>query len=247
MMATICCGEVTFSEVEAIIFDKDGTLEDSRSFLRELAQKRSRLIDAQIPGIGDPLLMAFGVQEDHLEPAGLMAVGSRWENEVAAAAYIAETGRSWAEAVSIAHESFLEADQYLQRTPETCPLFTGAKTLLQQLTEAGIKLAILSADSPIGVRTFVERHQLSDWIKVTKGVEPGGLGKPDPLLFTETCIALGSQPKNVLMVGDSALDIDMSKQGQVGGAIAVHPYHPPEAAIEGADVAIASLQEIKLQ
>ncbi|NEO26877.1 MAG: HAD family hydrolase, partial [Kamptonema sp. SIO4C4] len=74
MVATIGCREAKFSDVEAIIFDKDGTLEDSRSFLRELAQKRSRLLDAQVPGIGDPLLMAFGVQDNQLDPTGLMAV-----------------------------------------------------------------------------------------------------------------------------------------------------------------------------
>ncbi|NES40040.1 MAG: HAD family hydrolase, partial [Moorea sp. SIO2C4] len=96
-MVTIRCGKVTFPNIEAVIFDKDGTLEDSQVYLRELAYKRSRLIDAQIPGIGEPLLMAFGVQDDTLDPTGLMAVGSRRENEIAAAAYIAETGRGWLE------------------------------------------------------------------------------------------------------------------------------------------------------
>ena len=41
---------VQFQDIKAIIFDKDGTLEDSQSFLRELAYKRARLIDSQIPG-----------------------------------------------------------------------------------------------------------------------------------------------------------------------------------------------------
>ncbi|HEY9633534.1 MAG TPA: HAD family hydrolase, partial [Coleofasciculaceae cyanobacterium] len=94
-MVTIRCRDVTFSNIQAVIFDKDGTLEDSQVFLRELGQKRSRIIDAQIPGIGEPLLMAFGINGDTLDPTGLMAVGSRRESEIAAAAYIAETGRGW--------------------------------------------------------------------------------------------------------------------------------------------------------
>ena len=103
--AGICSAVRVFRNIEAVIFDKDGTLEDSQSYLRELGIKRARLIDAQIPGIGEPLLMAFGMQNNQLDPAGLMAVGSRYENEIAAAAYIAETGRSWFESLAIARSS----------------------------------------------------------------------------------------------------------------------------------------------
>ncbi|MFM7372644.1 MAG: HAD family hydrolase, partial [Sphaerospermopsis kisseleviana] len=60
-MITIKCGDITFSDIQAILFDKNGTLEDSETYLRSLGQKAARIIDAQIPGIGEPLLMAFGI------------------------------------------------------------------------------------------------------------------------------------------------------------------------------------------
>ncbi|MBA2749676.1 MAG: HAD family hydrolase, partial [Tatlockia sp.] len=72
-MATIQCKNRTFTNIEAIIFDKDGTLEDSQTYLRSLGQKRSRIIDAQVPGIGEPLLMAFGINSNKLDPTGLLA------------------------------------------------------------------------------------------------------------------------------------------------------------------------------
>jgi phosphoglycolate phosphatase len=81
-LITIRCRDVTFSNIQAILFDKNGTLEDSEVFLRSLAQKGARIIDAQIPGIGEPLLMAFGVNGDILDPAGLVSVASRRETEV---------------------------------------------------------------------------------------------------------------------------------------------------------------------
>ncbi|HEY9707367.1 MAG TPA: HAD family hydrolase, partial [Oculatellaceae cyanobacterium] len=132
-MVTIRCRDITFPNIQAIIFDKDGTLEDSQVFLRELGQKRSRLIDAQIPGIGEPLLMAFGINGDTLDPTGLMAVGSRRESEIAAAAYIAETGRGWLESLAIAHNAFEEADRYLKETANTSPLFAGSLEVLKFL------------------------------------------------------------------------------------------------------------------
>ena len=59
-MLNIRCRGLEFREVQAVIFDKDGTLENSKNFLYQLAQKRARLIDSQIPGVGEPLLMAYG-------------------------------------------------------------------------------------------------------------------------------------------------------------------------------------------
>ena len=113
-MVTIKCRGITFSNIEAVIFDKDGTLEDSQELLRLLGIKRSRLADAQIPGVGEPLQMAFGIEGANIDPTGLMAVGSRRENEIVAAGYIAETGRGWLESLTIARRAFDEADQMLK-------------------------------------------------------------------------------------------------------------------------------------
>ena len=242
-MVTIRCRNVTFPNIQAIIFDKDGTLEDSQSFLRELGYKRSRIIDAQIPGIGEPLLMAFGIQGDILDPTGLMAVGSYRENEIAAAAYIAETGRGWLESLEIAHRAFADADRYLQDAAVSSPLFTGSLEVLKFLSEAGLKLGILSAASTAEVEDFVKRHQLNSYIQLQQGVDDGP-SKPDPRLFTQACQTLGIQPAVTLMVGDSAGDIQMGKNAGAAGCIGICWGTAKAAHLEKADVAIAQLDEI---
>ena len=244
-MVTIRCRDVTFPNIEAIIFDKDGTLEDSQVFLRELGQKRSRLIDAQIPGIGEPLLMAFGINGDTLDPTGLMAVGSRRESEIAAAAYIAETGRGWLESLAIAHNAFEEADRYLQETANTSPLFAGSLEVLKFLSEAGLKLGILSAATTARVQAFVKRHQLEPYLQLQQGVEEGP-SKPDPALFLQACQTLGVEPSSTLMVGDSAGDIEMARRAGAAGCIGICWGTPQAAHLEGADVAIAQLDEIQV-
>lgn len=244
-MATIRCNNCTFRNIQAVIFDKDGTLEDSQVFLRELGQKRSRLIDAQVPGIGEPLLMAFGIQGDRIDPTGLMAVGSRRENEIAAAAYVAETGRGWLESLAIAHSAFAEADRYLQDTAHTSPLFAGSLEVLKFLSEAGLKLGILSAATTASVQTFVKRHQLEAYIQLQQGVEAGP-SKPDPALFLQACQTLGVEPGSTLMVGDSAGDIEMGRRGGAAGCIGICWGSPNVAHLKGADVAIAQLDEIQL-
>ena len=242
-MATIQCKDVKFSNIQAIVFDKDGTLEDSQEYLRSLGQKRSRLIDAQIPGTGEPLLMAFGILDDKLDPTGLLAVGSRGETEIAAAAYIAETGRGWLESRAIARRAFEEADQFIGTTPS--PLFVGSLEVLKYLSEAGLKLGILSAATTARVQAFVERHHLGDYVQLQMGVDQGP-SKPDPALFLQACQKLGVEPSATLMVGDSVGDIEMARAAGAAGCIGICWGKPTAAHLETADVAIAGLDQIQI-
>jgi phosphoglycolate phosphatase len=166
ILATIKCRNITFSHIQAILFDKNGTLEDSEAYLRSLGQKGARMIDAQIPGIGEPLLMAFGINGDRLDPAGLIAVASRKETEVAAAAYIAETGRGWFESLKIARQALAEAEKYVNKTPS--PLFPGSLEVLKSLSAAGLKLGILSAATTQDVQKFVITHHLRDYLQLER-------------------------------------------------------------------------------
>jgi phosphoglycolate phosphatase len=244
-LATIRCRDITFHNIEAIIFDKDGTLEDSQIFLRDLGQKRSRLIDAQIPGIGEPLLMAFGINGDTLDPTGLIAVGSRRETEIAAAAYIAQTGRGWLESLAIACAAFEEADRYLKDAANTTPLFAGSLDVLKFLSDAGLKLGILSAASTTRVKAFVQRHQLDPYIQLQQGVDEGP-SKPDPALFLQACQTMGVEPASALMVGDSAGDIEMASRAGAAGCIGICWGTPAAAHLEAADVAISQLDEMQV-
>ncbi|MFB6276175.1 MAG: HAD family hydrolase [Halothece sp.] len=243
-MVNLDCQQHQFNGIEAIIFDKDGTLADSEQFLRELGQKRARLLDAKIPGVGDPLLMAFGIEQDSLNPVGLMAVGSRYENEIAAAAYVAETGRGWLEAIAIAQAAFTEADEHFTANADTSPLFTGCLEQLQTFAQAGLKLAILSADTQAGVEEFIQRHELSPYIQLAQGVTSAGLTKPDPQFFLQTCEQLGVPPSKALMVGDAPGDIQMAKQAGAAGAIGICWKTAKTSHLEGADCAIAQLDEL---
>ncbi|MCL2924512.1 MAG: HAD family hydrolase [Trichodesmium sp. MAG_R04] len=243
-MVAINCRGVIFQDIQAIIFDKDGTLEDSQEYLRNLGQKRARLIDARIPGIGEPLLMAFGINGHEINSTGLMAVGSRRENEIAAAAYIAETGRGWLESLTIVKEVFAEAEQIL---PKSIPgsLFKGSQEVLKYLSQAGIKIGMLSADSTTAVQNFIKYYQLNGYIQIEMGVDDGP-SKPDPKLFLQTCQKLGVKPLRALMVGDSPIDIEMGRKAGAAGCIGIYRGKVEAKHLREADVAIAKLEEIKV-
>ncbi len=242
ILTTIQCRNVNFPNVQAIFFDKNGTLEDSEIYLRSLGQKAARLIDAQFPGIGEPLLMAFGINGDILDHAGIMAVASRRDTEIATAAYIAETGKGWFECLKIARQALDEAEKAVKSTP--APLFPGVLTVLQTLSAAEIKLGILSAATTAEVKDFVARYQLSDYIQAEIGVDDG-LSKPDPALFLQACQVLGVEPEATLMVGDSVGDMQMARNAKAAGCIGITWVNQSNN-VQGADVVINRLDEIQL-
>ena len=219
-MVTISCAGVSFSPIEAVIFDKDGTLASSEDYLRSLALRRSRLIDAQVPGVQEPLNLAFGVEGDVLVADGLMAVGSRQDNQIAAAAYVAETGRGWIEALQLVQAAFTEADQFLRPKAPHTPLISGAIELLQALYQANVKIAVLSADSTAGVQEFIDQYQLAAYGAIGLGVE-GYLSKSDPDLLQMLLEKLGVPADRVLVVGDALSDVQVAQQLGAAGCIGV--------------------------
>ena len=244
-MTTITCKEKTFTNIEAIIFDKDGTLADSQSFLKNLALQRASLIAKQIPGLYEQLLMAFGVTTESINPAGLMAVGSNRENQIAAAGYVTAMGKSWFDSLTITAQCFAEAEESMPNRGFTSELFVGSLDVLKTIAQAKIKIGILSADTTQGVKDFAHYHQLSDYINLMMGVD-GNLSKPNPLLYLNACEALNVKPEHTLMVGDSLGDISMAKNAGAGGVIGIHWHNPQATHLSSADVVISDLVEIKV-
>jgi len=68
----IRCGNREFRDIQGIVFDKDGTLEDSRAFWYDRAIARVQAIESQIPGLESLLTKTFGIGANSLNPAGLM-------------------------------------------------------------------------------------------------------------------------------------------------------------------------------
>ncbi|WP_028946775.1 HAD family hydrolase [Synechocystis sp. PCC 6714] len=249
-MVSITVQGKTFTHIQALIFDKDGTLENSKVYLEKLTVARLALLEQEIPkpNFGDRLAGAFGFDRsnEQLDPGGLMAVGSRRDNIIAAASYIAEQGYGWFESLDMANSCFDEADRQIIANGDTCPMFPGVEKSLQFWQSQGVKVAILSAARQWSVERFIRDHKLESLVDVAKGSDQG-LSKPDPALYLLTCQELNVTPEQTLMIGDAQGDITMAKGAGAQGAIAIHWPGYAMGNLLGADATITNLQEIRPQ
>jgi phosphoglycolate phosphatase len=212
--------------VEAILFDKDGTLSHSEPLLASLA--RARLLHClRLSGLaGDPsgrqlqladlLQRAYGLHPDGVDPAGALAVAPREHNLISTATALAQTGLGWPEAQAIAEEAFARAEAPAH-TPAShpSPLPTaGLIALLERLRPAGVRCAVISNDEETGIHGFLERHGIASHFAAVRsaGQRPR---KPDPAAVHDLCAELGVRPGRSALIGDANSDLHMARQAGV--------------------------------
>ncbi len=249
-MVNIRCGDLVFENIEAVIFDKDGTLADSQGYLRGVARQRWVMLEPRIAarasiGFESTLFQAWGLRNDRVDPSSLLAVASRQENAIVTAGYIAALGFSWIEALTIVQTAFEQATESCRNKHEFTPIVPGALALIQTLKASGLKLGILSADVLPNIQNFVKQYELTDYIDFCQGVECG-LNKPDPQLLTLTCAGLGIPTAAVLVIGDSSADIELAKRGGAAGAIGVSWGWEELFDLPNVDVMLRSIEQIQI-
>jgi phosphoglycolate phosphatase len=233
-MVELQWGDVVLGPVAGMVFDKDGTLAHSLPFLCQLADYRAQAVGDRVADFPKAeLLAAWGVRAGQLDPTGLMAVGTRADNEVAAAAYIAAQGYAWAWARQIAAAAFAAADQHLPRKAQVTPPFPGCQPLLQRLQQLGIPVAVLSGDTTHHVQDFLAYHGLAAYVGWSQGSD-GQWVKPDAALLHQACDRLNIPVAHTWVVGDAALDWELAHHGGAAGCLSVTwGGSPPIPAAQG--------------
>lgn len=242
-MAILKCGGIEIAEVDAIIFDKDGTLADARPFLRELARRRAECLEGKLPGSFEVLMAAFGCSRMDINPEGLMAVGARQENLVVAAGFLAQAGYGWFEAMAIAEAAFQAAE--LDSKAKQTPPYPGTAAMLARLAASRVSLSILSSDSQRGVEEFVDTYRLKTYLDGWQGTQAADLPKPDPQLLLRLCDQLQADPAHVVVVGDTTVDREMARRAGAKAFISVSSAWG-SAAVAGADGAIRGWDDLAI-
>ena len=226
--------------IEAVLFDKDGTLSHSEPMLLALAKARvERTLaladlerrDSEAHRRLERLLgQAYGLRKEAIDPAGITAVAARDHNLIATATALTQVGLSWADAQALAHDCFNDTDELHGHGASSPPQPTaGLRPLLASLTAASVRCAVISNDHRQGIASFLAVHDLSHYFAAHWSAEHHPR-KPAPEAVHGLCAELGVEPARCALIGDADSDLRMAR---AAGLPVVLGYragwrHPPQ-------------------
>ena len=213
--------------IEAVLFDKDGTLCISEPMLHTLASARvfhaCELLVQRHPELpasrGDELTQllrrAYGLRNSAIHPAGATAVGSRSHNLISTATALAQVGLGWPEALELSESVFAATDGLHGQGSEHRPIATaGLHDLMQALQEAGVVCAVISNDDEAGIEAFLASQNLRSRFQGLWSADHNPR-KPDPAAVHALCAQLGIQANRCALIGDANSDLRMAQQAGV--------------------------------
>ena len=213
----------TLGDVEAVLFDKDGTLSISEPQLLTLATARVFLCLEQAVGVLPAIVLpdlqqllerAYGLHAAAICPAGITAVASRDHNLIATATALVQVGLGWPEALALSEQVFAQADQQdarrsLAAQAATSTTTDGLHCWLEQLNAAGVLCAVISNDDMAGIEHFLASHSLEGFFAGLWSAEHRPR-KPDPAAVHGLCEQLGVAAGRCALIGDANSDLRMA-------------------------------------
>jgi HAD superfamily hydrolase (TIGR01509 family) len=207
---------------EAVIFDWDGTLADTRrvivaSFQKVLSDVHCTIGDEFIErriGIGAEetfreILRASGIRFD--EPLIMSLVGKKIQAEIDLSSKV--------------------------------KLFEGAVELLEFL-HGNVKLALASMNNRDVVDHMLNALNVRRFFDIVLTVDEVHNPKPDPEIFLKCALKLGSRPEKCVVVEDSIFGVEAAKAAKMGCiAVLTGAYSREELKKANPDLIVNSLEE----
>ncbi len=219
-----------FYEVALFVFDKDGLMFESKHFWMELAKTRAKLFLEYIEEADNVLvqkwLTLLGVSSQVLNQeiqvldvnsSGVLAVASVPEEIAVTAAFLVDQwGFHWTKARELAKLIFEAADQQFV-LKDALKSRKGFPDILKRIRKTGIPYGIATSDTYDRAKESL--NLFDDFQYVSFVVTPQNVkhGKPNPDMLFYIAEKTGVEMKNIMMIGDSYVDVLMaSKAGAIG-------------------------------
>jgi len=208
--------------VEAVMFDMDGTLVNSRQAIV------SSYYDASEQVLGERRPSDEGELEEILKLRGIEAFPR------VAGTEDPQTLVPFSEAFQAAYA----------RHQQSIPAFPGLEEALQELTAMGVKLGIATSKARTRLDLDLERLGLAGYFSctVTGDEVPNGKPAPDPIFAVAE--GLGVAVENGLYVGDGENDVIAAHAAGMRAAGVAFGFHPETCREAGPEYFVATYQEL---
>lgn len=207
-------GESEF-DVDGVVFDKDGTLISLESYWLDAA--RAWVDAAADPKDRSALAVALGLDDDGLVPDGPLATASINDLKDLTARTLKERG------VANPHERAARAAEQAAEMAAIAAIrpLGDVAGAIRRLTDAGVKVAVVTTDDTVVARQTLEDLGVSDHIALILGGDGDNPVKPDGAVLRLVAENFGTTADRLLMVGDSERDRQTARNGGAAGFVLV--------------------------
>ncbi|AOZ92391.1 HAD family hydrolase [Paenibacillus crassostreae] len=218
-------------EVDAILFDKDGTLLEFMSLWGYWAESMTVQMMVTIQSLGVVTKEGFaskllGLEFDvtgraiSYDVQGPLSMGTVSEIEGALAWQLYHAGLSWNKSIQLVRQFSVVASEELEREHPVLAL-PGLQAFLGQCEDIQLPLAVVTADYAAEARKHLTWMGLEGHFKHIIGSDMVIQGKPAPDMLQLACARLNVSPERVAMVGDTVGDMQAAKAAGVGLRIGI--------------------------
>jgi HAD superfamily hydrolase (TIGR01509 family) len=207
--------------IEAVVFDWDGTLVDSKRALVASFQETTAEV------LGEPFPTAHEDVERMVQVRGQEA----FEEIAGGDPELYQRIEQVFHRVYVAQQANIEP-------------FPGALETLERLREAGLALGVATSKARVRLDLEAGRSGIGALLDVSVSGDEVKVAKPDPEQVVAAITAIGAEPARTLYVGDGPNDV---LAGRGAGAVTVavsFGFHPAEARAAAPDHVIDSLPEL---
>lgn len=198
-----------------ILFDKDGTIiYFDRSWVKIGLQLVDDFMEVYEDEIADreAAYAYLGVVDGEIQPGTIMASGALDEMVRAFCDIAGQDVTKWAQSRS---QTLVD-----NRVPENV-LVEGIEETLETLKRQGYKMGIVTSDSKKGVEQFLEITKFDHFFDVVISTEANAVEKPNPEVLNPLFDHYDVAPQDVVIVGDTANDMQTGVNAKLGLKIAV--------------------------
>ncbi|MEM7500169.1 MAG: HAD family hydrolase [Pseudomonadota bacterium] len=205
------------ARIEAVLFDKDGTLFDFAGTWRAVV---SKVIDTLAPDAEAAVGMAQAGGFDR-------ATGAFMPGSIIVAGSVEEVGAAWARyrpdlgAAGLAEEIERMSLEAAADPTILAPAVPDLGALLAALSARGLALGVATNDSAAGAERQLTAAGVRGAFGFVAGYDSVRRAKPAPDMVLAFAAAHGLAPRALAMVGDSTHDLEAARAAGVGLAVGV--------------------------
>jgi phosphoglycolate phosphatase len=104
-------------------------------------------------------------------------------------------------------------------------LFAGVREMLEELRDAGYRLAVATGKGRMGLNRALEETGLAGMFDDTRCADET-FSKPHPAMLQELALALGQDMARTVMIGDTTHDLQMAINAGAAGVGVAYGAHP---------------------